>query len=317
MIKSTNGVWTRLKSIRVLALLAVMCSVGLIVLITINHQGVSEEDIPAGAAPQETVSQNAQTEIDSTAIVAKIGDMDITELDLMIATNALGRNVQNIPSDQRRAVIFRSLVETKLMAQAAREAGLDQGDEFKAQVVFLTDDTLRSAYVKNQIVNSITSEEIEQAIDTRIEELSSEENIRARHILVQTEEEAKALVVELEGGKDFAELAAEKSTGPSGPRGGDLGFFGRGQMVPAFEQAAFALKIGEISAPIQSNFGWHVIKLEERRAAPVPQRVQLENEVRQSLLVEKYRQTFDNLISKVQVDIVDPTIDSQILSAPQ
>ena len=142
-------------------------------------------------------------------------------------------------------------------------------------------------------------------------------NIRARHILVETEEEANSLIEDLNGGRDFAELAREESTGPSGPNGGDLGFFGRGQMVPSFEQAAFALEDGEISAPVQTQFGWHVIKVEERRAAPVPTFGQLSPEIRQELLFQNYTTAVDNFISGAQIEILDPNISPDVLSATQ
>jgi len=149
---------------------------------------------------------------------------------------------------------------------------------------------------------------LQEAYDAQIGAAPAEEEINASHILVKTEEEAKALVEALTGGADFAELAKENSTGPSGPNGGQLGWFGKGQMVPAFEAAALALEVGTVSAPVQTQFGWHVIKLNEKREKPKPPmeavEKQLLEQLQQQALEAKLQIIRDKAtISRVEVDI--------------
>ena len=128
--------------------------------------------------------------------------------------------------------------------------------------------------------------------------------MHARHILVKTKEEAEAIIKELDAGADFAKLAKEKSTGPVRPEGGDLGFFSPGQMVPAFEKAAFALKAGKYTKePVKTQFGWHVIKVEEKRNAPPPEFDQVKDQVRQLVLREKYMATGRQGPQAARIDI--------------
>src|SRR5690606_36060757 len=126
--------------------------------------------------------------------------------------------------------------------------------------------------------------------DKEIAALEPQEEIRARHILLKSREEAEAVIDKLEAGADFVELAKTESAGPSGPTGGDLGFFGKGQMVPEFENAAFALADGEFTRdPVQTQFGWHVIPREEHRTQPPPEFDAVKDQVRQIVMGEKYR----------------------------
>ena len=131
------------------------------------------------------------------------------------------------------------------------------------------DQLLERYAVRKEIEDAVTDEKLRQMYDGQVAD--GAEEVHARHILVKTSDEAVAIIKELDGGADFAELAKEKSTGPSGPRGGDLGFFGKGQMVPSFEEEAFALDAGAHSRnPVKTEFGFHVIKVEERRSAAPP-----------------------------------------------
>jgi peptidyl-prolyl cis-trans isomerase C len=130
---------------------------------------------------------------------------------------------------------------------------------------------LADYWLRAEIAKSVTREAIDKAYDAYVSDTASREEVKASHILVADEQTAINAIQKLEEGADFAELAREISTGPSGPNGGDLGYFGRGAMVPVFEQAAFALGVGSFtSAPVQSQFGWHVIKLHDKRIAEAP-----------------------------------------------
>ncbi len=139
--------------------------------------------------------------------------------------------------------------------------------------------------------------------------VSPEKQLKARHILVKTEDEAKEIIKELEGGADFAELAKAKSTGPSGTKGGDLGTFGKGQMVPEFEAAAFALEVGEFSKePVKTQFGFHVIKVEDKLDQPLPTFEEAREQLRQLLLTEAYADAVKTGRDKVGVDILEESL---------
>ena len=147
---------------------------------------------------------------------------------------------------------------------------LKGGQKFKRQMRLAEIQILQKLYLQAQLSHSISEERIQARYRVLIGEQSGQEQVRASHILLKTEQEAHAVIDELAKNNDFERLAIERSIGPSGKTGGDLGYFNREQMVPEFAAAAFALEIDGISHPVQSQFGWHVIKVTGRRAAPLP-----------------------------------------------
>ena len=153
---------------------------------------------------------------------------------------------------------------------------------------------------------SITDEDTRARFDKELAAATPEVEVRARHILVKTLEEAKSIITQLDEGADFIALAKEKSTGPSGPNGGDLGFFGKGQMVPAFEAAAFELEAGaHTKQAVQTQFGFHVIKLEEKRDLAYPKFEEVSDSMRQVLLRERYLELVNAARADVEIEILD------------
>ena len=144
--------------------------------------------------------------------------------------------------------------------------------------------------------------------------MKPEEEFHARHILVATEAEAKEIQERLKKGEDFATVAKEKSKDPSA-EGGDLGFFGRGQMLKPFEDAAFQLKEGEISNPVQTQFGWHIIKVEEKRTRPLPTFDQVKDTIISQLTQQKAKQTLKDLHNAAKIDVKDPEIKKSMQDA--
>lgn len=227
---------------------------------------------PLAAQAQDTAAPAAPAleTYDAATPLATVGAKTITLGDLIRARQGLNQQVQSLPD----ATIFEGMLEEMIRREMFAEAALLEGLENDPEVAKLIADARRallsSAYVERLLQPAITEEAIRARYQAEIADLPQEEEVRARHILVETEEAAIALKAELDGGADFVEQAKAKSTGPSGPNGGDLGYFKKGDMVPPFAEAAFALQPGEISAPVQTNFGWHVIKLEDRRMTPPP-----------------------------------------------
>ncbi|WP_296589239.1 peptidylprolyl isomerase [Roseibium sp.] len=242
-------------------------------------------------------------------VVAKVGDVEITEADIAFAARDLGQELQRVPPAQWRQVLLDVVVDMELMAQAARKDGLDQDPEFKKQLAHLEMRALRNAYLAQKVQGGITDEDLQKAYDEQFADFEGVEEINARHILVKEKAEAEAIVKELEGGADFAELAREKSTGPSGPNGGDLGFFGKGQMVKPFEDAVFALEKGEFTKePVETQFGWHVIKLEDTRKQEKPPLEAVGDQLRQGLIRDRYEEIMAGLKNDIGVEILDQSL---------
>ena len=262
------------------------------------------------AHAQDTATQEKPS---PDTIVAKVGGMPITERDLEFATGDLADQFAQVPETHRKAAVLNALIDIKALARQAEAEGLGETDAFKARMDFLRDRALHNAFFKEHALDAVSDEEVKARYDKEIAATPPREEIKASHILVKTEEEAKAIVAELDSGKDFAELAKEKSTGPSGDKGGDLGFFGAGQMVPEFEKAAFALKDGEYTKePVQTQFGWHVIKRMESRTAEPPAFDLVKDQVRQLVLREKYVKIVEDANKAVKVEILDEKLKSQL-----
>lgn len=250
--------------------------------------------------------QAAETATDPGGVVAKVGEGTVTEADIAFASQDFADQLSQVPPTQWRKVLTDVVVDMKVLANAAEEAGIAEEDGFKRQVEFLTMRALRNAYLAREIEGKVSDEAVQAAYDKEFADYAGEDERKARHILLKTKEEAEAVIAELDGGRDFAELAREKSTGPSGPNGGDLGYFTRGRMVKEFEDAAFALEVGKHSAePVETQFGWHVIKVEEARKQPAPELAEVRDRLRQQLLRARYAEVLEELKAKTTIEVTD------------
>ena len=155
----------------------------------------------------------------------------------------------------------------------------------------------------------MTDADIKARYDAEVAKLPPVEEVRARHILVKTEDEAKAVIKELGEGKDFAEIAKAKSTDPNKSEGGDLGYFKKGMMVPEFETAVFAMNKGDVTKePVKTQFGFHVIKVEDKRNAPAPDFEQVKDQVKQIVLRDKYMEVLKTTKAAAKIEIEDPAL---------
>lgn len=249
-------------------------------------------------------------------VVARIGDVEITSVELDFAQQEMASQFEAVAEENRRAAVLAELIDLKLMAAEGRRAGLADDETFKARMNFLRDQALRVAMFEKNAIDKLTDEEVRQRYDEQVATTERQVEVRARHILVKTREEADAVIAQLDGGSDFGDVAKEKSTGPSGPEGGDLGFFGKGQMVPAFEAAAFELENGAYTAePVQTQFGWHVIKREESRVRPLPEFEQVREQFRQVVLRERYAALLEEARAAQEVEILDADLKTKIDAA--
>ena len=255
------------------------------------------------------VLQPVKTLAEEDPVIATVAGLDIRESDLALAEGELDPQFARLPAEQRRAAAFAAVLDIKTLARRAEAEKADESEAFKREMAFLRDRTLHNALLKAKIVDQITDEEVKARYDKEVAATPPEQEVSARHILVKTEEEAKALIAELDGGKDFAELAKEKSTGPSAGQGGDLGYFTKGRMVPEFEAVAFTLKPGEYTkTPVQTQFGWHVIKVEDAREVSPPPFEEVAEQVRAIVLRERYGELIKAARADVKIEVIDPAL---------
>lgn len=221
-------------------------------------------------------------------VVATVDGNKVFLIDVKEAQKSLPAQYKKVPFEMIYPALVDSIIDAKLASNNARIRNLDQDPEFKKQMRRIEDQMLQRVVLTQEMEAGITDEALEKSYAKLVKSFAKKEELRARHILVKTEEEAKEIIEKLKGGADFAALAKEKSTGPSGAGGGDLGFFAKGQMVPEFDKVVFDLKPGELFGdPVKTQFGFHVIKVEERRKKEVPPfekvKEQLRAEISQSL----------------------------------
>jgi peptidyl-prolyl cis-trans isomerase C len=242
-------------------------------------------------------------------VIAKIDGVEVTQSDLNLAIENLDPQLAQLPADQKKLAALSTVIDAKVIAEKARAEKIEDTAEFKNRLEFIVDRELHNAYFKKHVVDTITDADIKARYDAEIAKLPPVEEVRARHILVKTEDEAKTVIKELGEGKDFAELAKAKSTDPNKSDGGDLGYFKKGMMVPEFETAAFAMKKGDVSkAPIKTQFGFHVIKIEDKRNAPAPEFDQVKDQVKQIVLRDKYMEILKSTKTAAKIEIDDPAL---------
>ncbi|MBU2992267.1 peptidylprolyl isomerase [Octadecabacter sp. 1_MG-2023] len=209
---------------------------------------------------------DSHSEMTAETVIASVDGSDITLGQLIMLRAQLPEQYQQLPDE----VIFDGLVEQLVNQQLLADTLEVQP---KRVAIALSNETrsLRAGEVVNALSEMpITDADLQAAYDARFEGVEPEQEFNASHILVETEEEATEVKTMIDDGADFAETAMERSTGPSGPSGGELGWFGAGMMVPEFEAAVIDLEVGEVSAPVQTQFGWHVVTLNETRTQPLP-----------------------------------------------
>lgn len=247
----------------------------------------------------------AQDETSPDTVVATVGGEPITEADLMFAAEDLAAELQSIPPTEHRAFLLTVMIDMKVMANAARDAELDQSDIFARRLDYLEERSLRRAFFAEVVEAGVTDEAVQAAYDEMVAGFEAQPEVRARHILVPTLEEAQSIRAEIEGGKTFEDAAAEYGTDGTRATGGDLGYFSSGMMVAPFEEAAFALETGQLSEPVESQFGWHLIKLEDRRVTTAPTLDQVRQQVAQQVLYDNFSRIVGDLKAEAEIDIPD------------
>ena len=274
----------------------------------------------AGNRPRRTAGRAARAATapaaapDPAKVIATIDGKPVTEADLALAQQSVDQQYAQLPPEQRRAAAFMAIMEIRLLAEKAVAEGLDKDQDFQRRMAFLEQRALHSELIDKDVGAKITDEEVRARYDKQMADTPPVNEVKARHILVKTKEEAEAIIKQLDGGADFQKLANEHTTDPSGKTsGGDLGYFAPGQMVPEFETAAFALELGKYTtAPVQSQFGWHIIKVEDKRAQQPPAFDAVKDQIRNLVFREKYFAMVGDLRKAAKVDVSDPELKKAV-----
>jgi len=243
---------------------------------------------------------------DSDAVLARINGSEIHESDLKLAEDELGPSLpaQMDPATHRESLL-NYLIDMKIVAKAADDRKLGDSDDFKHHLDFARQRLLMDTLLNADGKAALTDEAEHKVYDDAVKHVAAEPEVHARHILVETEEEAKQVEEELKKGADFAELAKKKSKDPGASDGGDLGFFTKDQMVPEFSAAAFSLEPGKISDPVKSQFGWHIIKVEEKRNRKPPDFEQVKPQIENYLTRKAQGATVEKLRADAKIERLD------------
>lgn len=246
-------------------------------------------------------------------IVAKVNGKTITEADVKLAEAEIGSDLGSLPDATKRRVLIEFLIENQLFADAAEGAKLGSGPEFDGRMQYWRRRALRDTYFEKKVRDAVSEADAKRFYDEQVKLLKPEQELKARHILVDTEEKAKEIYEKIAHGADFAQMAKEYSNDPgTKDEGGSLGYFSRGQMVPQFEDAAFKLTGNDVSQPVQTQFGWHLIQIEDRRERKPPEFADVKDRLVTSLVHRKAQEVASSLRDTAKIEYVDPEIKKQV-----
>ena len=256
----------------------------------------------AGAQEAKAPSQP----VNPDQVVARINGLDIREGDLAVAEDDIGENLPKGSPEQKRDYLITYMSDLMLVAKAAEGKNLANTPEFNRRVAYLRNKALMELLLKSEASAAATEPEMRKVYDDATKQMKPQEEVHAHHILVETEAEAKTVLADIKKGGDFAAIAKEKSKDPSAKaEGGDLGYFTADQMVPEFSTAAFKLEKGQLSEPVKTQFGWHVIKLEDKRTKPVPTFEQVKDQIQSYVVQKAQAELITKLRSEGKVERLD------------
>jgi len=257
-------------------------------------------------------AQDAQDAPDAGTVLATVNGTEITLGHVAAMRARLPEQYRQLPDDALMRGVLDQLIRQTVLMQELGEPGL--------RTAMLADNEVRALHAAEMIEqlaeSAVSEDEIEALYAERYADQPPEEEVNAAHILVETREEAEEIVQLLADGADFAELARERSVGPSGPNGGDLGWFGPGMMVPDFEAAVMALETGATSEPVETQFGWHVIRMLDRREAEVPALAEVRGELLTALQQERVAAEIERLTEAADVQESAEGVDPSAISDP-
>ncbi len=242
-------------------------------------------------------------------LIAKVNGVEIRQSDLALAEEDVGQNLPpQYVGDAKRDYLVAYLTDLILVAKAAENRKVAETKDFKNRLAFVRNKILMENLLQSVGKDAVTDKSLHDAYDEAVKQMSATQEVRARHILVATEKEASAILAELKKGTDFAEIAKLKSKDPgAAAQGGDLGYFTKDQMVPEFAEVAFKLDKGQLSEPVKTQFGWHIIKVEDKRTKPVPAFEAVKEQVQAHVMLKAQAE----LVSKLRADAKIERLDKK------
>jgi peptidyl-prolyl cis-trans isomerase C len=259
---------------------------------------------PATPPAKPPVQAQPQVQPPKDPVVAVVNGQQIRLSDVEVIHQGLPPQYRNMPLQAVFPALLDRLIDSKLVVLEGRKNKVQDDPAYKKRLAFIEEQVLQEFTIQREIAKRVTPEKVQERYAERIKSMQGEEEVRARHILVATEEEAKTLIAEIKKGTAFEKLARDKSTDKaSGAEGGDLGWFKKSDMVPEFASVAFAMTKGQLSdAPIKTQFGWHIIQVDDRRAAAPPPYEELAGELRDELTREAVTLVLNSLRSGAKIE---------------
>jgi peptidyl-prolyl cis-trans isomerase C len=261
--------------------------------------------LPIAAGCSKDSSSEAPQASASDPVVARVNGVDIRESDLTLAEEDLGADTQAVSPEAKREHLISYLADIIMVTQAADKKKLADSPEFKRRLAFLRNKLLMGYELQDEAKSALTNEALHQTYDEAVKSMGGQEEVRARHILVESEDEAKTLLDQIKGGADFATLAKEKSKDPGAAEGGDLGYFTKDQMVPEFADVAFKMYPGQLSNPVKTQFGWHIIKVEDKRAKQPPEFEKVKDQIEAYLARKSQTEFITKLRQSAKIERLD------------
>ena len=246
-------------------------------------------------------------------VVGKVNGTEIRQSDLTAAEEDIGRNLPpTMQGDAKRDYLITYVSDMLILAKAAEGRKLGDSADFKRKVAIARNKLLMEALLTAEAKTAVTDAAMKKVYEEATKAIGDEKEVRARHVLVEKEDEAKAILADLKKGGDFAAIAKEKSKDPgSKENGGDLGYFSKDQMVPEFAEAAFKLDKDQLSDPVKTQFGWHVIKVEDKRSRPVPEFEKVKDQVEQYVVRKAQADLVTKLRSEAKIEKTPAKADAK------
>ncbi|HTR17042.1 MAG TPA: peptidylprolyl isomerase [Acetobacteraceae bacterium] len=258
------------------------------------------------ATTQGTATQGASAK-PADPVVATVNGEKIHFSELQAAAQGMPPELRSMPPQLVYPMLLDQVIDRKAVVIEARKAGLDKNPDVQQQMRRAEDNVLENAVLQRDVGPQITEEALHARFDKDYAGKPGETEVHARHILLDSEDQAKQVIAELNKGAKFEDLAKKESKDPAAQNGGDLGFFKKGDMLPEFADAAFALKPGQVSqTPVHTRYGWHVIQVVETRVAPPQTYDQVHDELRQKVIQENVRRVLADARAKVKVERFNP-----------
>ncbi len=243
---------------------------------------------------------------DSDPVLARVNGVEIHQSDLALAEDEVGASMpQQMAPEQKREYLITYLTNVVILAQAADKQKLGDRNDVKQHLAFEHNKVMMETLLQDAGKAALTDDAMHKVYDEAVKQMPPEEEVHARHILVPTEAEAKEIEDALKKGADFATLAKERSKDPGAADGGDLGYFTKDQMVPEFSAAAFKLEKGQISDPVHTQFGWHIIKVEDKRTKPTPTFDQVKPQIENFVAHKAQAEMVENLRKSATIERLD------------